>query len=77
MQPSTEVSASPRPIIRSYAWSARAWISSDMPICDQSLTRRRMVRSEQPGLAIRSYPLPWTRACTMCSKTIRSGTRRR
>mgnify|MGYP007118560291 CR=1 FL=1 len=37
----------------------------------------RMVRSEQPRVAIRSYPEPCTREATTCSKTTRSGIRRR
>ena len=42
-----------------------------------SASRRRMVRSEHCGVAIRSYPLPCTNAATTCSNTTRPGTRRR
>src|SRR5215470_17748083 len=48
-----------------------------MPRSAQSLSRRRIVRSEHPAVAIRSYPLPCTNAATTCSNTTRSGTRRR
>src|SRR5215469_10322643 len=48
-----------------------------MPCSAQSLSRRRIVRSEHPAVAIRSYPLPCTNAATTCSNTTRSGTRRR
>jgi NAD(P)-dependent dehydrogenase (short-subunit alcohol dehydrogenase family) len=56
---------------------ARAWTCWPIPRSAQSLSRRRIVRSEHPGLAIRSYPLPCTNAATTCSNTTRSLKRRR
>jgi hypothetical protein len=38
MQPSIEISPSPRPIIRSYASKARAWTCSEIPCSAHSLT---------------------------------------
>lgn len=51
-------------------------VVADEPAAAQAWTRRRIVRSEQPGLAIRSYPEPCTSATT-CLQTTRSRMRRR
>jgi hypothetical protein len=47
------------------------------PAAAHSLSRRRIVASEHPRLAIRSYPEPCTSAAITCSNTTRSSTRRR
>ena len=44
-----------------------------IPRATHVLSRRRIVRSEHPELAIRSYSLPSTNAATTCSNTTRSG----
>src|SRR5207302_3623287 len=65
MQPSTANSSRFKPIIRSYAASASVCSCCVSPLAAHAWMRRRIVRSEHPGLAMRSYPELCASACSI------------